>query len=157
MKEAEAALARSEEALRQSQKMEAVGQLTGGLAHDFNNLLAGMMGSMEVMRGLITRGRVSEIDRCVDVALKSGRRAAALTQRLLAFSRQQALDPKLTDVNRLVGGMEELLRRSIGPEIELEVVGRRVCGPRLWTPRSLRMQFSISASTPAMRCQTAVD
>jgi PAS domain S-box-containing protein len=112
-----------EQQLAQAQKMEAVGQLTGGLAHDFNNLLAGMTGSLELMRTRMAQGRMTEIERYLDVALGAGRRAASLTQRLLAFSRRQTLDPKVTDVNRLVVGMEELLRRTIGPSVVLEVVG----------------------------------
>ncbi len=116
-------LLRAQEALRQAQKMEAVGQLTGGLAHDFNNLLAAIGGSVEVIGALVKRGRVSEIDRYLVAAQNSTRRAAALTQRLLAFSRRQTLDPRATDVNRLVAGMEELIRRTVGPSVELEVVG----------------------------------
>ncbi|WP_161988997.1 hybrid sensor histidine kinase/response regulator [Sphingomonas glacialis] len=112
-----------EEALRQSQKMEAVGQLTGGLAHDFNNLLTGMMGNLELLQLRIARGRLDDIDRFVLAAQGAGRRAASLTQRLLAFSRRQTLDPKPTDVNRLIGGMEELLRRTVGPGNTIEVVG----------------------------------
>jgi PAS domain S-box-containing protein len=116
-------LARAQEALRQSQKMEAVGQLTGGLAHDFNNLLAGISGSLEVIEALLVQGRLGNIERYIKMAQGSTRRAASLTQRLLAFSRRQTLDPRPTDVNRLVGGMEELIRRTVGPDVELEVVG----------------------------------
>jgi PAS domain S-box-containing protein len=122
-KAAEAELSKAQEALRQSQKMEAVGQLTGGLAHDFNNLLAGISGSLEVIDALLKRGRLTDVERYINAAQNSTRRAAALTQRLLAFSRRQTLDPKPTDVNRLVGGMEELIRRTVGPTVELEVVG----------------------------------
>ena len=117
-----AELLRVEEALRQSQKMEAVGQLTGGLAHDFNNLLTGITGSLELLQTRLAQGRLTEIDRYVNAAQGAAKRAAALTHRLLAFSRRQTLDPKPTDVNRLVTGMEELLRRTIGPSITLEVV-----------------------------------
>lgn len=112
---------RTEEALRQSQKMEAIGQLTGGIAHDFNNLLAGVMGSLELMNNRIKQGRVNEIDRYIAVAEESSKRAAALTQRLLAFSRRQTLSPAQTDVNRLVQSMEDLIRRTLGPSIELHV------------------------------------
>ena len=117
-----AELMRAEEALRQSQKMEAVGQLTGGLAHDFNNLLTGITGSLELLQARLAQGRLTEIDRYVSAAQGAAKRAAALTHRLLAFSRRQTLDPKPTDVNRLVLGMEELIRRTIGPAIALEVV-----------------------------------
>ncbi len=109
-----------EEQLRQSQKMEAVGQLTGGLAHDFNNLLTGVTGSLELLQTRIAQGRINDVDRYVNAAQSAAKRAAALTHRLLAFSRRQTLDPKPTDVNRLVGGMEELIRRTVGPEITVE-------------------------------------
>ncbi len=111
-----------EEALRQSQKMEAVGQLTGGLAHDFNNLLTGVTGSLELLQTRISQGRINDLDRYLIAAQGAARRAAALTHRLLAFSRRQTLDPKPTDANRLVGGMEELVRRTVGPEITVETV-----------------------------------
>ena len=111
---------RVEEALRQSLKMEAVGQLTGGLAHDFNNLLAGISGSLELIQKRISQGRASDVDRYINVAMTSVDRAAALTHRLLAFSRRQTLDPKATDVNRLVGGMEELFKHTVGPGIAVE-------------------------------------
>jgi signal transduction histidine kinase/PAS domain-containing protein len=118
-----AELGRAHEALRQAQKMEAVGQLTGGLAHDFNNLLAGISGSLEVIDVLLAQGRLANIARYIKMAQGSTRRAAALTQRLLAFSRRQTLDPRPIDANRLVGGMEDLIRRTAGPLIEVEVVG----------------------------------
>ncbi|MFC7688720.1 ATP-binding protein [Paeniroseomonas aquatica] len=117
------ALMEAEAALRQSQKMEAVGQLTGGLAHDFNNLLAGITGSLELMRTRIAQGRLPEVQRYLTAARGAADRAAALTHRLLAFSRRQTLAPRPTDMNKLVAGMEELIRRTIGPAITLEVVG----------------------------------
>jgi PAS domain S-box-containing protein len=110
-----------EEALRQSQKMEAIGQLTGGIAHDFNNLLAAVMGSLELMQGKIKQGRLNELDRYVVNAQAASKRAAALTHRLLAFSRRQTLTPTLTDVNRLIKSMEDLIKRTIGPALVLEV------------------------------------
>lgn len=113
----------AQEALRQAQKMEAVGQLTGGLAHDFNNLLAGITGSLELMQRRLKQGRHEDLERYINVGQGAARRAAALTHRLLAFSRRQTLDPKATDINRLVRGMEDLIRRTIGPENQLEVVG----------------------------------
>ncbi|MBB5695070.1 response regulator [Muricoccus pecuniae] len=115
-------IAELNERLRQSQKMEAVGQLTGGIAHDFNNLLAGIVGSLEMMRNRVAQGRVGELDRYLGAAMTSANRAAALTHRLLAFSRRQTLDPKPTDVNRLVTSMEELIRRTVGPAIHVETV-----------------------------------
>jgi len=119
----------TEEALRQSQKMEAVGQLTGGLAHDFNNLLAGMMGNLELLQMRVARGRLDDLDRFINAAQGAGRRAATLTQRLLAFSRRQTLDPKPTDVNRLLVGLHELLNRTVGATVAIEVVQ----AAELWT------------------------
>jgi PAS domain S-box-containing protein len=124
-------LAQAQEALRQSQKMEAVGQLTGGIAHDFNNLLAGISGSLELLAKRLSEGRLNGMERYIDAAQGSAQRAASLTQRLLAFSRRQTLDPKPTDVNRLIGGMEDLIRRTVGPDVDLEVVG----AGGLWTTR----------------------
>lgn len=118
----EAELAMAQEALRQAQKMEAVGQLTGGLAHDFNNLLASISSSLQVLKLKLQRGQYEALDRYIDIGESSVRRAASLTQRLLAFSRRQTLDPKPTDLNRLIAGMVELVRRSIGPTIALNVM-----------------------------------
>ncbi|MDN5289752.1 MAG: two-component system sensor histidine kinase/response regulator [Mucilaginibacter sp.] len=117
------ALAQAEEQLRQAQKMEAVGQLTGGLAHDFNNLLAAISGSLEMLEVRISQGRASDYERYLTAAKSSSKRAASLTHRLLAFSRRQTLDPKPIGINRLVGGMEDLIRRTVGPQITLEFVG----------------------------------
>ena len=126
-----------EEQLRQSQKMEAVGQLTGGLAHDFNNLLTGISGSLEMMQIRMAQGRTAEFDRYFMAAQGAVKRAAALTHRLLAFSRRQTLDPKPTNANRLVGDMEELIRRTMGPSIQLEVVGASGLWPILVDPNQL--------------------
>ncbi len=112
-----------EEQLRQAQKMEAVGQLTGGLAHDFNNLLQGITGAVDRAQHRIAQGRAADADRFLSAALEAANRAASLTHRLLAFSRRQTLDPRPTDVNRLIGGMEDLIRRTVGPGISVEVVG----------------------------------
>jgi len=121
--ERSAELMDAEARLRQSQKMEAVGQLTGGLAHDFNNLLAGISGSLELMRVRLQQGRHNEVERYISAAQGASKRAAALTHRLLAFSRRQTLDPKPTNVDRLVGDMQEMIQRSVGPSIVVEVVG----------------------------------
>jgi len=124
-----AELMQTEEALRQSQKMEAVGQLTGGIAHDFNNILAGIGGSLEMAQARIAQGRIADTERFLTGAKSAVRRAASLTERLLAFSRRQTLDPKPVDVNGLVNGMLDLIARSVGPTIAIEAVG----AAGLWT------------------------
>ncbi|WP_017737894.1 ATP-binding protein [Pseudomonas sp. CBZ-4] len=118
-----AMLMQAEEKLRQSQKMEAVGQLTGGLAHDFNNLLAGISGALELMNRRISQGRLSDVDKYMVAAQGSAKRAAVLTQRLLAFSRRQTLEPRATNVNTLMYGMAELIQRTAGPGIQIETLG----------------------------------
>ena len=117
-----ASRARAEAALRQSQKMEAVGQLTGGIAHDFNNMLTGVIGAMDIMKRRLASGRIDDLDRFMDAAAVSAQRAAALTARLLAFSRRQSLDTKPTDVNALTLSLEELLARSVHENISLRIV-----------------------------------
>jgi PAS domain S-box-containing protein len=121
-KERDAELDAAREQLRQSQKLEAVGQLTGGLAHDFNNLLAAISGSLELMHRRGLEGRQADLERYIGVAQGAVKRAASLTHRLLAFSRRQTLEPKPVNPNRLVSDMEELLRRTLGPQITLETV-----------------------------------
>ncbi|WP_207210332.1 GAF domain-containing hybrid sensor histidine kinase/response regulator [Lichenibacterium ramalinae] len=128
VEERTAAHAVTEEQLRQSQKMEAVGQLTGGLAHDFNNLLTGIIGAHDLIKRRLAQNRADEIGRYVDIATASATRAAALTHRLLAFSRRQTLDPKPTDVDRLVSDMVDMIRRTVGPSINIDVIN----GPDLW-------------------------
>jgi len=130
-KERAAELLEAQEALRQSHKMEAVGQLTGGLAHDFNNLLAGISGSLELMQSRMSQGRFADVERYIVAAQGASRRAAALTHRLLAFSRRQTLDPKPTNVNQLALGMQELIQRTVGPHIPVEVVGAAGLWPAL--------------------------
>jgi PAS domain S-box-containing protein len=121
-RDAAEALRRAEEQLRQAQKMEAVGQLTGGIAHDFNNLLTGVIGSLDLMHKRIAQGRFADVERYAKLAATSANRAAALTHRLLAFARRQPLDPKPVNVNQLVHSIEDLLRRTIGETIKLEIV-----------------------------------
>jgi PAS domain S-box-containing protein len=112
----------SEDQLRQSQKLDAIGQLTGGVAHDFNNLLTGISGSLEILQTRLARGQLTDVDRFITAAQGASKRAAALTHRLLAFSRRQTLDPKPINANRLVAGMEDLVGRTVGPSIEIETV-----------------------------------
>src|ERR1700722_15946585 len=118
----------NEEALRQSQKMEVVGQLTGGVAHDFNNILQIIMGNLETARRGISEAS-PRVSRALETAANGARRAASLTQRLLAFSRRQPLNPKPIELNALVAGMSDLLHRTLGETVELEVVR----AARLWT------------------------
>ena len=113
--------ARAEEHLRQAQKMEAIGQLTGGIAHDFNNMLAVVIGGLNLLQRKLAKGE-TDVQRFVEGALDGARRAAGLTQRLLAFSRQQPLAPKPIEVNRMVSGMSELLTRTLGETIVVETV-----------------------------------
>ena len=114
----------TEERLKQSQKMEGIGQLTGGVAHDFNNLLTIIIGNLEALQRNFTEEEldVTRLKRSADNAMRGARRAESLTQRLLAFSRQQPLEPKSVDVGRLVTGMSDLLRRTLGEQISVETV-----------------------------------
>jgi signal transduction histidine kinase/CheY-like chemotaxis protein len=121
VEERTAQLRHNEEALRQSQKMEAVGQLTGGIAHDFNNMLTGIIGSLELLRRRLARGRIEDLDSLIDLGVTSANRAAGLTHRLLAFSRRQSLDSKPVELNTLVVSMGELLQRSINESIQLDM------------------------------------
>ncbi len=124
-------LEKTHEELRQSQKMEAVGQLTGGIAHDFNNLLTGVIGGLEMMQTRLAQRRFDEVDRCADMAIQSAQRAAALTHRLLAFSRRQPLEPRAVCVNELIRSMKELIGRTLGPTIQLDM---RAC-VGIWATR----------------------
>ncbi|NWA67836.1 ATP-binding protein [Pseudomonas reactans] len=129
VEERTAQLRHNEDALRQSQKMEAVGQLTGGIAHDFNNMLTGIIGSLELLRRRVSRGKLDDLDSLIDLGVTSANRAAGLTHRLLAFSRRQSLDSKPVEINHLVTSMGELLQRSINESIALDM---RLTG-QLWT------------------------
>ncbi|WP_424485956.1 ATP-binding protein [Pseudomonas sp.] len=121
VEERTAQLRNNEDALRQSQKMEAVGQLTGGIAHDFNNMLTGIIGSLELLRRRVSRGKLDDLDSLIDLGVTSANRAAGLTHRLLAFSRRQSLDSKPVEINQLVSSMGELLQRSINESIDLDM------------------------------------
>lgn len=112
---------RAQEALRQAQKMEAVGQLTGGIAHDFNNLLTVVIGGAEALNRRLPPD-ADDLRRRTGMVLEAARRAAALTYRLLAFSRQQPLEPKPTDVAQLVAGMSDMLRRTLGEQVAVQTV-----------------------------------
>ncbi len=128
---------RVEEALRQSQKMEVVGQLTGGIAHDFNNLLQGITGSLDLLEKRLAQGRLSDLSRFISGAMSAADRAAALTHRLLAFSRRQPLDPRPVSANPLIASMEDLLRRTMGEQIALDLVLAPDLWPTLCDPHQL--------------------
>ncbi len=139
-----------EDALRQAQKMEAIGQLTGGVAHDFNNLLTLIIGGLDIIR----RGRSDEakIDRGVAMAHQGAQRAAGLTGRLLAFARRQSLEPKPLDLNVLVRDMTELLHRTLGEQIELE----GVLAPRLWAIEADQNQLESAILNLAVNARDAM-
>jgi PAS domain S-box-containing protein len=127
----------AEEQLRQAQKMEAVGQLTGGIAHDFNNLLTGIIGSLDLLQTRMRQGRTDTLDRYVQAATTSAKRAAALTHRLLAFARRQPLDPRPVDASALIVSLEDLLRRTIGERIGLRIASEPDLWPALCDPNQL--------------------
>ncbi|HYW62360.1 MAG TPA: PAS domain-containing protein [Bradyrhizobium sp.] len=127
----------TEEALRQSHKMEAVGQLTGGIAHDFNNLLTGIVGSLDLLQTRLDQGRTENVARYINAAMTSANRAAALTHRLLAFARRQPLIPKPVDANHLIVSLEDLLRRTIGEAIDLEIAAASELWCTLCDPNQL--------------------
>lgn len=141
----------AEEALRQSQKMETVGQLTGGIAHDFNNLLQVIAGNLDLLRRRFDEDS-PRLRRIIDNAMTGATRAATLTQRLLAFSRRQPLNPKPIDINRLVNSMPDLLHRTLGETIEIEAV----LAPRLWTVEVDRNQLENSIINLAINARDAM-
>jgi len=132
--------ARAEEQLRQASKMEAVGRLTGGLAHDFNNLLTVVMGNVEAMQRKLKDGGDEKIKNYADFAMQGAKRAAALTKRLLAFSRGQPLDPELVNANELVSSMTELFARTLGEKVSLKTA----IVENLWTIEVDPNQFEAS-------------
>jgi PAS domain S-box-containing protein len=136
-RQAQLELEDSREQLAQSQKMEAIGHLTGGLAHDFNNMLTGIAGSLELMKARLAQGRFNDFERYIASAQGATSRAAPLTHRLLAFARRQALDPKLVNANKLIASMEEMIRRTVGPAIHVETVLAIGLWPTLRDPSQL--------------------
>ena len=142
---------KAEQQLQQAQKMEAVGQLTGGIAHDFNNMLAVVIGSLNLARRKLDRGDI-EITRFIDGALDGANRAANLTQRLLAFSRQQPLDPKVLGINRMISGMSELLDRSLGELIKIETV----LAAGLWNVKADHAQLESAVLNLAVNARDAM-
>ena len=142
---------KAEAALRQAQKMEAVGQLTGGVAHDFNNLLTVIIGGLDSIRRS-RPGDEARIKRATDMALQGAQRAASLTGRLLAFSRRQPLDPKPLELNQLVRDMTELLHRTLGEQVELE----GVLAPRLWAIEADQNQLESAILNLAVNARDAM-
>ncbi|MBL6653925.1 MAG: response regulator [Reyranella sp.] len=141
----------AEESLRQSQKMNAVGQLTAGIAHDFNNLLTGIGGAVEMM-GRRAGQASPEFTRFLQLAQTGVGRAATLTQRLLAFSRQQPLQIEVVDVNDLVAGMTELLRRTLGEKVRIETV----LAPDAWPARADSAQLESTILNLAINARDAM-
>ncbi|WP_300972934.1 PAS domain-containing protein [Sphingomonas sp. LHG3406-1] len=142
-----------EERLRQAQKMEAIGQLTGGIAHDFNNLLTVIIGNLDMARRRLGGSSDERVERSLTNALKSSERAASLTQRLLAFSRRQPLEPTSVDVARLVQGMFELLNRSLGEQIDI----RMEFPPGLWCVEADTNQLESAILNMAVNARDAMD
>jgi len=145
----------AEEALRQSQKMEAIGHLTGGVAHDFNNLLTVVMGNIELAQRQLenwSEGAQDRMRRTLAQAMRGAQRGAMLTQRLLAFSRRQPLSPKPLDLNKLVGGLTEFLRRSLGETVELQTVG----AAGLWKAEADPVQLEAALLNLAVNARDAM-
>lgn len=143
----------AEGALRQSHKMEAVGQLTGGIAHDFNNLLTGVIGSLDLLQRRIESGRLDDVRRFAATAMSSANRAAALAYRLLAFSRRQPLVRELVDIDRLVTSIEDLLRRTMSEKIDLSLAvaaggWRSECDPNQFESAMLNLAINARDAMP---------
>jgi len=143
----------AQESLRQAQKMEAVGHLTGGIAHDFNNLLMIIIGNIDTVRRRIDAGGDPRIRRALDNALKGAESAAALTQRLLVFSRQQPLDPRAINVAKLLSGMSDLLTRSITEAISIQILS----APDLWDIEADPHQLENAVLNLAVNARDAMD
>ena len=142
----------AEEQLRQAQKMEAIGQLTGGIAHDFNNLLAGILGSLELIQRKLPANDHPQLARFVDAAIASANRGASLTHRLLAFARRQSLDLRPVEVNTLVCALEDLLVRTLGEQIALEIQ----LADDLWPTRSDSHQLENALINLAINARDAM-
>jgi signal transduction histidine kinase len=140
-----------ESQLRQAQKMEAIGQLTGGIAHDFNNMLGAIIGSLELMNRRIKNGDFA-IGRFVEAATQATTRAASLTQRLLAFARQQLLEPRAVDVNSLITGMSNLMRSTLGEQIQIETV----VAAGVWTTKADPHQLESAVLNIAINARDAM-
>jgi PAS domain S-box-containing protein len=144
----------ADERTRQAQKMEGIGQLTGGVAHDFNNLLTIILGNLETLQRSLKAGEVDSgrLLRSADNAMRGARRAESLTQRLLAFSRQQPLDPKPIDLGRLVSGMSDLLRRTLGEQVSIETV----LGGGIWRAHADANQLELVILNLAVNARDAM-
>ncbi len=151
-REAAEAVARAEDLVRQAQKMEALGQLTGGIAHDFNNMLQGISSAVDLMRRRIEEGRPEEVSRYLDPMRQSVDRAAALSNRLLAFSRRQALATRRVDLDALMPGTASLIRRTVGPAIEVGLSLRDGC----WAVRCDPNQFENALLNLAINARDAM-
>jgi signal transduction histidine kinase/ActR/RegA family two-component response regulator len=136
----------------QMQKMEAIGQLAGGIAHDFNNMLAVISGAVGLIQLRLARGE-RNVDSLAQSAIETVHRAAALTARLLAFSRQQPLNAETQDVNRLVGGMSEILHQTLGTQIDIETV----LGAGLWSVHADASQLENAVLNMAVNARDAMD
>ena len=147
------ALRQAEEQLRQSQKMETIGKLTGGVAHDFNNLLTIVLGNLDSARRRLSATGDARNVRSIENAIAGAQRAAVLTQRLLAFSRRQPLQPKPIDVNQLLAGMSDLLGRTLGESIEIDMD----LAPSLWTVEADANQLENALINLAVNARDAMD
>jgi PAS domain S-box-containing protein len=153
-RDAALALQRTQEQLAQAQKMEGIGQLTGGVAHDFNNLLTVIIGNLEAVQRALRSPQLDadRVARSIDNAMRGADRAASLTQRLLAFSRRQPLDPKPVDAGRLLVSMSDLLRRTLGEHVAIETV----LAGRLWQVLADPNQLEVSILNLAVNARDAM-
>jgi CheY-like chemotaxis protein len=142
---------RAEEQLRQAHKMDAIGQLTGGIAHDFNNMLAVVIGALNLMQRRLAKGD-TDVTRYIDAATDGANRASQLTQRLLAFSRQQPLNPSSIDANKLVASMTDLLSRTLGEHIQIQTV----LGAGLWRTFADQVQLESAIINLAVNARDAM-